>query len=30
MARINGGDAPEITLLTPVLTVRESSGPARR
>ncbi|QMU69819.1 LacI family DNA-binding transcriptional regulator [Streptacidiphilus sp. P02-A3a] len=28
MARINGDPAPEVTLLTPVLTVRESSGPA--
>ncbi|MFC1429258.1 LacI family DNA-binding transcriptional regulator [Streptacidiphilus sp. N1-3] len=28
MSRINGGIPPEITLLTPVLTVRESTGPA--
>ncbi|MFC1409580.1 LacI family DNA-binding transcriptional regulator [Streptacidiphilus sp. N1-12] len=28
MSRINGGTPPEITLLTPVLTVRESTGPA--
>jgi DNA-binding LacI/PurR family transcriptional regulator len=28
MSRIEGGTPPEITLLTPVLTVRESTGPA--
>jgi DNA-binding LacI/PurR family transcriptional regulator len=28
MRRIEGGTPPEITLLTPVLTVRESTGPA--
>ncbi|MFC1421061.1 LacI family DNA-binding transcriptional regulator [Streptacidiphilus cavernicola] len=27
MSRIDGGAPPEITLLTPVLTVRESTGP---